>query len=165
MLYQLVKKEAKGPKLCTNIKWDLEGKKSVKLFFRLIDRQNLQNQTISDLYTDDNKSNYSSNPKDIFNSAKRIYEKLSATETTSEAVSTKFLSKVSDIKKISDVQFNLSEVKIYLDEIIKSVNFQTSHKHPGNNDLTAEFYKHYSPAVLDVYDSWRMFVTMGFNKM
>ena len=55
MLYQLVKKEAKGPKLCSNIKWELEGKKSVKLFFRVIDMQNLQNQTISDLYTDDNK--------------------------------------------------------------------------------------------------------------
>ena len=112
MLYQLVKKEAKGPKLCTNIKWDLEGKKSVKLFFRLIDRQNLQNQTISDLYTDDNKSNYSSNPKDIFNSVKRIYEKLSVKEAPSAAASTEIPSKIPNIKKISNVQFNLCGVKI-----------------------------------------------------
>ena len=111
MLYQLVKKEAKGPKLCTNIRWELEGEKYLKKFFRVIDRQNLQNQTISDLYTDDNKSNYSRNPKDIFNFAKRIYEKLSVKEATSAAASTEIPSKIPNIKKISNVQFNLCGVK------------------------------------------------------
>ena len=32
---------------------------------------NMQNQTIFELYTDDNKSKYSSNPKDILKSAKK----------------------------------------------------------------------------------------------
>ena len=35
-------------------------------------RQNMQNQTIFESYTDDNKAKYSSNPKDIFKSAKKI---------------------------------------------------------------------------------------------
>ena len=32
----------------------------------------MQNQTIFELYTDDNKSKYSSNPKDILKSAKKV---------------------------------------------------------------------------------------------
>ena len=36
----------------------------------------MQNQTIFELYTDDNKSKYSSNPKDILKSEKKNYEKL-----------------------------------------------------------------------------------------
>ena len=45
-----------------------------------------------------------------------------------------------------------------LDEIIKSINSETNNKSPGNDGLTAEFYKHFSneltPVLLDVYDSW-----------
>ena len=32
----------------------------------------MKNQTIFELYTDDNKSKYFSNPKDILNSAKKL---------------------------------------------------------------------------------------------
>ena len=35
----------------------------------------MQNQTIFELYTDDKKSKYSSNPKDILKSAKKIMKK------------------------------------------------------------------------------------------
>ena len=45
-------------------------KKCPKTFFEVLERQNLKNQTIFELYTDDNKSKYSSNPKDILKSAK-----------------------------------------------------------------------------------------------
>ena len=45
----------------------------LKTFFKVIERQNIQNQTIFELYTDDNKPKYSSNPKDILKSAKKIY--------------------------------------------------------------------------------------------
>ena len=41
------------------------GRKCAKTFFKVLERQNMKNQTISELYTDDNKSKYSSNPKDI----------------------------------------------------------------------------------------------------
>ena len=36
----------------------------------------MQNQTVSELYTDDKKTKYSSKPKDILQSAKKFYEKL-----------------------------------------------------------------------------------------
>ena len=62
---------------------------------------------ISGLYTDDNKSKYSSNPNDIFKFAKKIYEKLYTKETTSKTSTTKFLSKIPNRKKISNKQFNL----------------------------------------------------------
>ena len=45
-----------------------------------------------------------------------------------------------------------------LDEIIKSINSETNNKPPGNDGLTAEFYRHFSnelvPVLLGVYDSW-----------
>ena len=44
-------------------------------------KQNMQNQTIYDLYTDHKKSKYPSNPK----SEKNYYEKLYIKETTSKA--------------------------------------------------------------------------------
>ena len=64
-LYQLENELAKGPKVRANNRWELEGKKSCKTFFKVFERQSMQNQTIVELYTDDNKSKYSSNPKDI----------------------------------------------------------------------------------------------------
>ena len=46
-------------------------RKMLKIFFKVLERQNLQNQTIFELYTDDNKSKYSINHKEIFKSAKK----------------------------------------------------------------------------------------------
>ena len=48
-------------------------KKCSKTFFKVLEGQNMQNQTIFELYTDDNKLKYSSNPKDTFKSAKTPY--------------------------------------------------------------------------------------------
>ena len=114
----------------------------------------MQNQTIFELYADNNQS--SSNSKNILKPAKKIYEKI-YTEQTSTTATTEFLSKISNRKKISNEHF-LREAEISLDEIIKSINSETNNKSPGNDGLTAEFYKHFSnelaPVLLDVYDSW-----------
>ena len=56
----------------------------------------MQNQTIFELCTDDNKSKYSSNPKDII--CKKIYEKL-CTKQTSTPATTEFISKIPNRKK------------------------------------------------------------------
>ena len=71
----------------------------------------MQNQTIFELYTDDNKSKYSSNPKEILKSTKNIYENL-YTKQTSTAAATEFLSKILNRNKISNQNFNLCETKI-----------------------------------------------------
>ena len=55
-LYQLENKLEKGAKFRANIRWELKGKKYSKTFFIVLERQNLQNETISELYTDNNKS-------------------------------------------------------------------------------------------------------------
>ena len=53
--------------------------------------------------------------------------------------------------------FNLCDAEISLDEIIKSINSETNNKSPGNDNLAAELYRHFSnelaPVLLDVYDS------------
>ena len=64
----------------------------------------MQNQTIFELYTDDNKSKYSSNPKDILKSAKKNYEKL-YTKHTSTAATTEFVCRIPNRKKISNEHF------------------------------------------------------------
>ena len=67
----------------------------------------MQNQTMFELYTDNNKLKYSSNPKDILKSAKK-YEKL-GTKQTSTAATIEILSKIPNIKKISNEHFNLKD--------------------------------------------------------
>ena len=74
----------------------------------------------------------SSNPKNIPKTAKKNYKKLYTTKTTSKAAINEFLSKLPNWKEISNEQFNLWEVKIFLDEIIKSINSQTNSKSRGN---------------------------------
>ena len=77
----------------------------------------MQNKTILELYTDDNKSKYSINPKDILKSAKKKkknYEKL--TKQTSAAATTEFVQKIPNRKKKSKEHFNLCEAEISLDK-------------------------------------------------
>ena len=81
-------------------------------FPQVLERLNMKNQTIFELYTDDNKSKYSSNPKDILKSAKKImklYTKWTSTAATTEAVF-----KIPS-KKISNEHFNLCETEISID--------------------------------------------------
>ena len=135
--------------------YKLECEKCAKTFFKVLEGQNMKNQTKFELYTDDNKLKYSSNPKGILKSTKKKYEKL-YTKWTSTAATTEFVCKIPNRKKISNEHFNLCEAEISLDEIIKSINSETN-KPPYNDCLTAKFYKHFSNelalVLLDVYDS------------
>ena len=54
-----------------NIRYKLEGKNDQKFFLKVLERHNLQNQTICELYADDNKLKYSSSPNDISDLQKR----------------------------------------------------------------------------------------------
>ena len=77
----------------------------------------MKNQTTFELYTDDSKSKYSSNPMNILKSAKK-YMKL-YTKCTSRAATTELVWKIPNRNKISYEHFNLWEAEISLDEIIK----------------------------------------------
>ena len=54
-LYELENKQAKRAKLCANIRQELEGEEGSKTFVRVLERQNMQIQTIFELHTDDNE--------------------------------------------------------------------------------------------------------------
>ena len=96
----------------------------------------MQNQTIFELYADDNKSKYSSNPMNILKSEKKNMKLY--TKWTSTAATTEFVWKIPNRKKISYEHFNLCEAEISLDEIIKSINSETNNKPPGNDGLKAD---------------------------
>ena len=119
----------------------------------------MKNQTIFELHTDDNKSKYFSNSKGILKSEKKIMK------WTSTAATNEFVFKIPNRKETSNELFNLCEAEISLDEITKSINSETNIKPPGNDGLTAEFYRHFlnelAPVLLGVYDSSGKLDTMG----
>ena len=53
--------------------WSLEAKNALK-FVSMYLKENMQNQTISELYTDDKKTTYSSNPNAFLKLAKNFYD-------------------------------------------------------------------------------------------
>ena len=61
----------------------------------------MQNQTISELYIDDNKSRHSSNSTDILKSTKDFYESLHTKEANSKSATTECLSKIPNSQNIS----------------------------------------------------------------
>ena len=93
----------------------------------------MQNKTTFELYNDDNKSKYSSNPKDILKSAKKLWKTLHQ----ANFATTEFVSKIPNRNKISNERFNLCETEISLEKIIKSINSETNKKSPGNDGPTA----------------------------
>ena len=166
-LYLLEAKQANGARIRANIRWDLEGEKCSKTFFKVIERQHMQNQTISELYTDKQNSIYSSDPNEILNSAKKFYENLYSKENVSRDAIDELLHKIPIKKQISREHFDLCEAEISLDEIYKAIDSQKNNKSPGNDGLTAEFYKHFSkdlaPILLEVYDSWKQLGIIGIS--
>ena len=75
------------------------------------------------------------------------------------------LNKIPLNRKISKDHFKLCEAEISLDEITKAINSQRNNKSPGNDGLTAEFYKQFlnelAPNLLEVYDSWKQLGIIG----
>ena len=63
---------------------------------------------------------------------------------TSETAIAELFSKISIKKKTSNKQIHYGEANIFLEEVTKSINFQTNIKSSGNDSLTAKFYKHLS---------------------
>ena len=166
-LYSLESKEAKGAKIRANIRWDLEGEKCSKSFFNILERQHMQNQTISELYIDDEKSKTSENPKDILNSAKKFYESLYTREKISQPAINKLLNKILINKKLSNEHFKLCETVLSIVVVLNAIKSQKNNKSPGNDGITAEFYLHFSneiaPVLLEVYNSWKQIGTIGIS--
>ena len=122
---------------------------------------------MSELYIDDQKSKYSNNPSEILKSAKNVYQNLYTRDKVSESATEELLNKIPPNRKISKEHFKLCEAEIYLDEIIKAINSQKNNKSPGNDGLTAEFYKQFlnelGPILLEVYNSWNNLALLALH--
>ena len=128
------------------------GRKCPKTFFEVLERQKIKNQTIFEFYTDDNKSKFLAILWTFLNLQKN-YETPHQVNFHSCYY---WIWKIPNREKISYKHFNLCEAEIVLDEIIKSINYETNNKLPHKDGLTAEFYRHFSnelaPVLLGVYD-------------
>ena len=75
------------------------------------------------------------------------------------------LNKIPPNRKISKEHFKLCEAEISLEEITKAINSQKNNKSPGNDGLTAGFYKQFlnelTPILLEVYNSWNQLGIIG----
>ena len=95
------------------------------------------------------------------------YENLYTRGNISRNAIDELLNEFPNSRKISNQNFNLCDAEIFLDKIIEAINFQKNNKSPGNDGLTAEFYKHFSsdiaPMLLDVYNSWTELGIMGIS--
>ena len=98
-LYQLENEYAKCGKLMQILYWSLKVKNASKHISMCL-KDNIQNPSISELYTDQKKTNYSSNTNDILKSAKNFYEKIYTKRKQSP-----------NRKKISNEQFHLFEAE------------------------------------------------------
>ena len=101
LLYQLESEPVKGAKIHPNIILELKGVKCSKTYFNVLERQyaksrndwvickdNMQNQKMTELYTDDKKTKYSSNPNDLPKSVPNFYDKFySKTATFTKLIS------------------------------------------------------------------------------
>ena len=118
-LYQLEIEFVKGAKIHPNMILELKGVKCSKTYFNVLERQyakskndwviykdNMQNQKMTELYTDDKKTKYSSNPNDLLKSVPNFYEKLYSKTAT--------FSKIHNRTKISNEKSHLCEVEISL---------------------------------------------------
>ena len=129
-IYTLETKQVTGANIHANIRWDLEGEICSKSFFSALERQNMQSQTIYELYTDDKKTKYSNKPQDILKSAKKFYEDLYSRGNISRDSIIKFLNRIPNSKKMSMDHFNLCEAEISLDKIIDRIKCQKNNKSP-----------------------------------
>ena len=97
--------------------------------------------------------------------SKTFFQVLERQNMVSESATEELLNKIPPNRKISKEHFKLCEAEIYLDEIIKAINSQKNNKSPGNDGLTAEFYKQLlnelAPILLEVYNSWNRFGIIG----
>ena len=76
-----------------------------------------------------------SNPQNYF------YEKLYFKKDVSNSTIGEFQNKIFNNKKVTKEHFNFWEADISLDKDIDSINSQKNNKFPGNDGLTAEFFK------------------------
>ena len=103
---------AEYDKCRANIRWELEVEKCSKTFFKVLERQNLRKQTIFELYTENNKSKYSSNPKNFFKSAKKNKKNFTLKRHFLKLLLlnflAKFLTKLEFLSKVSNEQFYIN---------------------------------------------------------
>ena len=81
----------------------LRVKNALKLFLKVLERKNVQNQTISEIYTDDKKSKRSSNPTDILKSANKFIWKILYQRDNFQTTTAEFITKISS-RKIQNSQ-------------------------------------------------------------
>ena len=84
---KICKRQSRGPNLRASIRWwELECKKSFKIFCKIFEEQNIQNQI---------NEKHSSNPEDIFKSFKYFLDKIKTKEDSSKVAISKVVSKIS----------------------------------------------------------------------
>ena len=89
-LHQGESKQSETAKICVSIRWKSDGEKCSKTLCKIFERKNKQNST---------DAKHSSNPDNIFESAKKLLRKLNPNKSSSKTARSKVLSKLPNRKK------------------------------------------------------------------
>lgn len=124
-------------------RWMEQGKQNSAYFFRL-EKSNANYNSMAKLNAD---GIVTDNPKTISNYCYKFY-KLLYTSRFDEDDTSSFLDSIVDLNTIEVDDKNQCDEPVSLKEIIDSINHLKINKSPGNDGITAEFYKAFSEPLV-----------------
>ena len=104
-------KQSKGTKLRPTIRWKLEDEKCSKTFSKVLESNNMRNQTRSEFILMIINQNIPASLLAFSNLKKNFYKKFYTKEVTFKTATTEFLSQIPNRKNVYDEQFHLCEAK------------------------------------------------------
>ena len=129
----------KGSILRSRVKWYEEGEKNTKYFLNLENHQK-KKSCIRRIYNEHNK--LISNPKEILKELNKFYQNLYSENGKKPSIETKnkFL-KNENIPVLDQEESKQCEGQLTMNECFQALESFECNKSPGNDGLTAEFYK------------------------
>ena len=138
-LDNLMNEKTEGTILRAKVRWYEQGEKSTKYFLNL-EKRNYSKKVMKKLIVD---GNLIENPNDIRRAQKEFYENLYTSNNdagVTQNLENEFL-KSESLPKLNDIDKEACEGLLSVEESYKALKSFQNNKSPGNDGLTAEFYK------------------------
>lgn len=132
----LYKVRAKGAFIRSRQKWLEEGETNSSYFFRM-EKHHFQSNSITQLVVDGSITN---NPKKIAAHCANFYQNLYKSNVCEDSTRD-FFKLIGNVKTINADEKSFCDGPILIQEIVDSIANLKNNKSPGNDGITAEFYK------------------------
>ena len=137
-LEEIAEYKTKGLILRSQARWIEKGEKSTKYFLRLESRNKVK-KTATKLQRED--GSYTTEAREILQMQADFYEKLYSARNAKSAEEVESYLKTISMPKLSEEESTTCEGQFSVDECREALKGFKNNKAPGNDGLTAEFYK------------------------